>query len=156
MAIAMTLKDYLMEHGVEYEVISHSRTHCSMETAHAARIPENCLAKSVVLEDDDGYLMAVLPANQRVRLGELSGRLNRHLRLANEREFAGLFRDCEIGAIPPIGRAYGVETVMDDGLASMGDIYFEGGDHEDLIHVKRDDFMRLMDGSDTCHFGSRM
>lgn len=146
MAIANTLKDYLNSRGIAYEVITHDPTATSTQTVRAAHIPAECLAKSVVLEDEAGFLMAVVPSNRRVRLGQLSANLHRHLRLASEHELAGLFRDCALGAVPPVGRAYGIETILDDELAHMRDVYFEAGDHEALIHMSGEQFAGLMSG----------
>jgi Ala-tRNA(Pro) deacylase len=58
-----------------------------------------------------------------------------------------LFADCELGAIPPMGRAYGMETIVDDSLAEQPDVYFEAGDHVSLIHVNAMAFQRLMAGA---------
>lgn len=152
MGIAMTLKDYLSRNGVEYQVLVHPRTGSSPETARVAHVPGDRLAKTVVLEDENGYLVAVVPSTYRVRLGELSRQLQRHLRLASEQEFASLFKDCDLGAIPPIGQAYGLSTVIEEDLVRKPDIYFEAGDHEELIHVTGEQFMRLMAGAEKHHF----
>jgi Ala-tRNA(Pro) deacylase len=144
MAIAMTLSDFLAEHDVEYDVLMHAHTTSSGETARSSHVPGTRLAKSVVLEDDQGYLMAVLPASRQVDLGELHRMLNRNLGLAMESELGQLFSDCEIGALPAIGPAYGVETIVDDTLADQPEIYFEAGDHEQLIHVSGDVFHSLL------------
>jgi len=107
-------------------------------------VPGTRLAKSVVLEDDHGYLMVVLPSNRQVNLGELHRQLNRSLGLATEGELGSLFSDCEIGALPAVGPAYGMETLVDDALAEQSDIYFEAGDHEQLIHVTAETFQSLL------------
>ena len=41
-----------------------------------------------------------------------------------------LFKDCEFGAVPPLGLAYGMSTVIDDCLSEQPEIYFEAGDHD--------------------------
>ena len=79
-----------------------------------------------------------------MNLGELHRQLNRNLGLATESELGGLFSDCEVGALPAMGPAYGLETVVDDELAEQPDIYFEAGDHEQLIHVSAEAFHTLM------------
>ena len=61
MAIASKVQDFLTRRGLHYDVLTHPHSRCSMETAHLANVPIHALAKSVVLEDDSGYLMAVLP-----------------------------------------------------------------------------------------------
>lgn len=144
MSIPKKLKEFLDSSGVYYEILSHHYTESSMDTAQTARLPGENIAKSVILEDDNGYLMAVVPATHHVQLGHLGHQLNRHLGLATEQELPNLFSDCEVGAIPPIGQAYGMEVVLDDCLAECSDIYFEAGDHTDLIHMRGEDFRHLM------------
>jgi Ala-tRNA(Pro) deacylase len=155
MATAHRLEDYMMRHGVRYDVVMHPHSHSSMETAELAHVPGDRLAKSVVLEDDDGYVMAVLPSTHHVRLGKLSRELNRNLRLATESELPALFADCEKGAIPPVGLAYGMTTIVDDGLAEQPEIYCEAGDHETLLRMNRDAFMALMEHADRARFSHR-
>jgi Ala-tRNA(Pro) deacylase len=144
MAIASTVSNYLAEHDVAYDVLTHPHTATSGESAQAAHVPGTRLAKSVVLEDEQGYLMVVLPSNRQIDLGELHRQLNRNLGLATEGELGSLFNDCEIGALPAMGPAYGMETVVDDALAEQSDIYFEAGDHEQLIHVSAETFQILL------------
>jgi Ala-tRNA(Pro) deacylase len=144
MSIAMTVSDFLAEHDVEYDVLLHAHTTSSGETAESSHVPGARLAKSVVLEDDQGYLMVVLPASRQVDLGELHRVLNRNLGLAMENELGHLFSDCEVGALPAIGPAYGVETIVDDSIAEQPEVYFEAGDHEQLIHVSAEVFQTLL------------
>ena len=100
--------------------------------------------KSVILEDEHGFLMAVVPADCKVRVHDLDRQLHRHLRLATEEELARLFDDCERGAVPPLGVAYGMETVVDDRVESAAEVYFEGGDHQALIRMRGAQFTDLL------------
>ncbi|HXF46274.1 MAG TPA: YbaK/EbsC family protein, partial [Burkholderiaceae bacterium] len=72
MSMSHRLADYLERHHVRYELCAHPHSHTSAQTARLAHIPEHQLAKSVLLEDDEGYVMAVVPADTRVRVGELA------------------------------------------------------------------------------------
>jgi len=155
MASAARLQDYMAQHGIRYELVVHPHSQSSMETAELAHVPGARLAKSVVLEDDDGYVMAVLPSTHHVKLGKLSRELNRTLRLATEDELAPLFADCEKGAIPPVGLAYGMTTIVDDSLAEQPEIYFEAGDHQTLFRVRRDAFITLMEHVGRARFAER-
>jgi Ala-tRNA(Pro) deacylase len=144
MSVAHTLQNYMSQKDVHFDVLKHSPSRSSMQTAEAAHVPGDNLAKAVILEDDQGYVMAVVPATHQIRLGKLRRQLKRELRLAAERDFAELFHDCEVGAIPPLGEIYGMPTVVDDSLANRSDVYFEAGDHEDLIHMSGSDFQKLL------------
>jgi Ala-tRNA(Pro) deacylase len=144
MAIAATVSRYLSRQGVEFDILSHPHTATSGETAQASHVSGVRLAKPVLLEDEAGYLMAIIPSNRQVNLGELHRQLNRNLGLATERELGALFSDCEIGALPALGPAYGIETIVDNEIAEQSDIYFEAGDHEQLIHVSAETFSSLL------------
>jgi Ala-tRNA(Pro) deacylase len=144
MTIAASVAGYLTRTGVPYDVIAHQHTSNSTHSAQAARVPGGLLAKCVMLEDGNGYLMAVVPATRRVDLGALHQRLGRELGLATEGEVARLFADCEPGAAPPLGNAYGIDSIVDSDLVGASDIYFEAGDHCALVHVSGGDFLKLM------------
>jgi len=142
--IAASVRSHLERAGVLFDVIAHPHTSDSSHTAQAAHVPGERLAKGVMLEDDRGYLMAVLPASRKLDLGALHRTLGRNLGLAAESELAALFADCEPGALPPVGEAYGLEVIVDESLEDAADVYFEAGDHLALVHVSGPDFQRLM------------
>jgi Ala-tRNA(Pro) deacylase len=144
MPIANTVKQYLEEHGISYSVVPHRHTESSRETADAAHVPSDQLAKAVVLIDDGGYLMAVIPGDRHLQIDTLSKKLRRNLALATESRVVPVFKDCAPGAIPPLGPAYGMKTILDDSLVGLSQVYFEAGDHEDLVRVDGEQFVRLM------------
>ena len=47
-------------------------------------------------------------------------------------------------AVPPIGFAYGVDTVWDTSLGDKESVWFEAGDHESLVHLSGRQFHELM------------
>ena len=60
-----------------------------------------------------------------------------------ERELVGLFPDCDLGAVPPIGNLYGIDVWVDRAVASTEKILFCAGTHEDCIRMRYSDFARL-------------
>jgi Ala-tRNA(Pro) deacylase len=144
MTIARTVVEHLQRNQVTYDVIPHPHTGCSKETANAAHVPPERIAKAVVLGDDGGFLMAVVPGNRYVEVKRLSKKLGRDLHLIPEERLAPVFRDCAPGAIPPLGPVYGMETILDDGLVGLPEVYFEAGDHEELVRVDGEQFVRLL------------
>lgn len=147
MAIARRLRWYLDTKGVAYDVMPHPHSSSSLETARQAHVPAECLAKAVLLEDERGYVMAIVPASRRIDLAHLNQQLHRELELAREHEISELFHDCAQGAMPALGTPYRVPTVYDDALEAAPEVYFEAGDHEDVVHLRGGDFLRLLEGS---------
>lgn len=146
MALAATVKSYLEGRGVAYEVVAHPATGSSHETAEAAHVDEGHIAKGVILKDDAGAVMVVIPADAWVSLSAIRKELDRAMTLAGEDDAAGYFPDCEPGAIPPLGPAYGMETLMDKALTSLAYVYLESGDHRSLIKVGGDALPELLSG----------
>jgi Ala-tRNA(Pro) deacylase len=144
MAIAKSLINYLKEREIEYDLVAHDHSVTSMATARKANIPAHQVAKAVVLRDDDGYVLGVLPASHKLEIDWVNAELKRGLTLACEDEFKKLFDDCEPGAVPALGDAYGLQVIWDDDLQYTADIYIEAGDHEHLIWMDRKAFKKLM------------
>ena len=144
MAVARTLINYLKAKGVNFEMVEHAHTPTAVASAHAAHVPAHQVAKAVVLRDDDGYVISVVPANHSLEISWVNEELKRNLELAGEDEFKSLFEDCETGVVPALGEAYGIQVIWDDELAYTSDIYIEAGDHEHLIWLERRDFRTLM------------
>ncbi len=145
MSIAPKLQQCLDEAHADYDLVEHQPTKSSLETAKASSVPAEQVAKAVLLDTDDQYLLAVLPSDRRVELSELRSELGRKPRLASEDEIKSLFNDCDVGAIPPAG--YGITTIVDDAIEQQPDVYFEAGDHASLVHMNHDQFSRLMKGA---------
>ncbi|MEN8129739.1 MAG: YbaK/EbsC family protein [Pseudomonadota bacterium] len=152
MTIAASVLNVLTEKHTQYQVISHPKSYSSAETADAAHITDDHIAKGVLLKDNEGYLLAVIPASQWVDLRRIRDELGRDLQLASEEEIEQLFEDCDPGAVPPIGEAYGLESILDEALTSLASVYLEGGDHEQLIRLDGDQFDILMRGVRRGHF----
>lgn len=152
MSIVTTLQQCLSSVRVPYDVIEHPRTMSSLATAHAAHIAPARMAKCVILEDESGFLMAVLPSDARIEFGRLHALLNRHVGLATEQAVAALFQDCEIGALPPIGPSYGMDMIVEERLLHEPDLYIEAGDHHDLVHLSQPAFASLLGGAARMQF----
>ena len=153
MSIPSHLSSYLDQRGARYEVCTHEHSRTSAETARSARVPPGQLAKSVILEDDTGCVMAVIPADKAVMVGEFARMLGRNrLRLADEARVAMLFEDCDRGAIPPVGMAWGIQTIVDDEVEANDVVYMESGDHEHLLRMSREQFHELMRTQPHGHF----
>ena len=153
MAIAKILQGWLEQQEVAYELVPHPKTYSSKDSASAAHIREDHIAKAVILKDEQGFLITVIPADQWIKLHSVNEALNRNLEMAAEKEVDQLFNDCEPGAFPPIGQAYGLEVALDESLTTLANLFFEAGDHEHLVHISGEGVHQLMRGIRQGHFG---
>lgn len=152
MTLPMTIKNWIDNHAVDYELLPHVKSASSHETALAAHVMDDHIAKAVLVKDSTAYAMVVIPASDWLKLKTLHEETDREFELADESEVISLFNDCQPGAIPPIGPAYNIETYIDERLTTLANVFFEAGDHEQLVHVTGEGFQRLIKGARHGHF----
>lgn len=145
MALNERLKRFLDQQGVTYETSSHREVFTAQEVAATSHVSGRQLAKVVVVRENGGHLMVVLPAACRVDLTALkhvSGK--RKLSLATEEEFARLFPDCDVGAMPPFGNLYDMPVYVDACFPRAKDFFFQPGNHREVVRLSYDDYARLV------------
>jgi Ala-tRNA(Pro) deacylase len=143
MPIAASLQKHLVRKHIEYDVVSHPATTASISAALACRVAPDCVVKGVVVRTRDRYVLAALPASRRISREGLKTELGEDFALATENELEQLFEDCASGAVPPIGEAYGLDSVVEPSVCEQPDVYFEGGDHATFVRMSQSQFAEL-------------
>ena len=144
MALPQRIRDYLDSQAAPYDLLRHTQAFTAQEVAHSLHISGKRLAKTIVLDADGKLVMAVIPASHRLNLHELRAALEvNRLEMLPESQFIKLFPDCEVGAIPPFGKLYGMEVWVDRLLSDAEEIVFRAGTHEDCLRMKYSDFAKL-------------
>jgi len=139
------LKKYLDSHNVKYVTISHSPAYTAQRIAELTHIPGKELAKTVIVKVDDKFVMAVLPASNRVDLDYLKRGLEaKEVEIASEAQFKDLFPDCEVGAMPPFGNLYDMRVYVAEQLTEDEEIAFNAGSHTELVRMSYKDFESLV------------
>jgi Ala-tRNA(Pro) deacylase len=139
----MRVAQYLSEQDIAFETILHPPAYSAQKRAKHLGIPGRHVAKSVLLAGPEGFFLAVLPATHHVDTDALAATLGGPVRLADDREVADVFRDCEWGVVAPFGVLYGLSTVLDDSLDAEDLLVFEGQTHVEAIRLRCRDFERL-------------
>jgi HD-like signal output (HDOD) protein/prolyl-tRNA editing enzyme YbaK/EbsC (Cys-tRNA(Pro) deacylase) len=143
MSTSITIRRFLDKQDVRYATIP-----CQGKTEDILRfgtddIAPHQIAKAVILKDLRGMVMAVIPGPNNLDVDALNRQLHRNLRPAEPGDYNGVFADCEPDVLPPLGEAYGFETIIDDGLLDKELIYFVSGNHSELIRISGHDFQLL-------------
>jgi Ala-tRNA(Pro) deacylase len=142
--IPSSVSDYLDRNRARYSVMPHPPAYTAQQEASAAHVPGHAWAKSVVCFADDEPILAVVPAPCSVHLDRLQHAAGaRSIRIAQETEFAPLYRDCELGAMPPLGPLWQQRVFVDSRLTRDPEVVFDGGSHRDAIRMAYREFERL-------------
>jgi len=140
----MQVMDFLTQKRVPYQVCSHRPVFTAQQMAAEEHVPGMNVAKTVVVRADGTYYMCVLPACCKVDLETLAEALKaKELHLASEQELGQLFPDCEVGAEPPFGELYGLQTLMDDSLGQDGYVVCPAGTHGQAVRLKLKDYQAM-------------
>lgn len=143
--LARKFIEFLDTFHAKYELIPHPAAYTAWETASRSHVPEEELAKTVILKIDGAPVMAVLPASRHVNLAVLwAATKAKTLRLASESEFKRHFPDCEVGAMPPFGNLYGVPVLVDESLTKAKEIAFNACSHSELVRISYKEFAELV------------
>jgi Ala-tRNA(Pro) deacylase len=135
----LTLLDWLADHGVEFETHEHAEAFTAWASARAEGIDPRTFAKVVGVATDDGRkALVVVDAPDHVDLQKVAGFLGAdRVRLLSEAELTDLAPGCEPGAIPAVGKLYGVTVVADLAVRDDRDISFNAGSHRFAVRVDR-------------------
>ena len=141
------VRKYLREQGVPFEEIQHPRVVDAQELAHFEHESGWHIAKTVMLKLGGKLTMAVVPAPVRVDLWRVKESLQREdVTLASERDFVMSFPDCELGAEPPFGNLYGMQTLIERRLIRDPYLVFRDGTHRGTLKVGMSDYLRVANG----------
>jgi len=151
MAISTTIKKELDGHAISYRLLAHPRTISLEQAAGSTGVEQERLARAVMLKDEQGVVMAVLPVSHVINFNTLKELLGRNFELSGTSGLSDKFADCEEGSIPPFGILFGVETIVEKSLTEVGSICFEPGSHTALIEMDGGDFCKLQGSA---HFAS--
>ena len=144
MAISERLTKLLKKEGIAFEHTTHPEAYTMQEVAAVEHERGRCLVKAVVVKADEGFILAGVPASSKVdldALGKLVGA--KETRLAEEHEFADLFPDCDVGAMPPIGNLYDLPLWLDTSFDTCDYVVFNAGTHTDTVKMSLEDFKKL-------------
>lgn len=140
------LTTYLDKHDKKYVIIKHAPAFTAQEVAASAHIPGREMVKTVIVKASGEMKMITLPATHDVDFKALKNIFETDdIELASEDEFKSMFPDCELGAMPPFGHFYDLETYVAESLVESEEIAFNAGTHKELVKMNYSDFEELAD-----------
>jgi len=141
----MTVFEFLNKAGVKYEVLEHKPVFTAQRMAAVEHESGKFVAKPVIVKADDKFVMCVLAASCKIDLQSLKKQLGaKKAQLAAEDEMPQIFNDCEIGAEPPFGNLYDLQTIMDKALQADDHILFQAGSHNKAVRMAMTDYLKIV------------
>ncbi len=140
MSLATLIENHLTAHGIPYVVVTHGTAGNDIAEVH---IPPGKTVKSLVLQDRDGLLVAVIAADRTLDITRLQQHLERSLELVLPQDYKTLFKDLAPTAFSPFAKNYGLRVLIDAPLAEQDLAFFANSNPNEYVRVDRDGFRRL-------------
>ena len=149
----MTVFDQLVQlldsGGARYRVLEHSAEGKSDEVARIRGTAPGQGAKAMLCKPKsgaagDGWVLAVLPGDQKLDFRKLAAALGLPKMTLASPDEAGALTGCVMGAVPPFALVPQITLVVDPGLVQRFDeIAFNAGRLDRSMVLKSDDYLRI-------------
>lgn len=150
------VQNYLDQRQLPYRTITYPANETLAQVATRLELPIGRVMRVVLLRDQSGLIMAILPSSHILDFSLLCRALQRDLEPLHGAQTASFFQNqgCKAGSYPPLPQAFGVSALVDDSLlvADEDEIYFDGGSGDTLIGMRGVDFHSLLDEARWEHF----
>ncbi len=130
---------WLDGNGIAHVVHEHRETFTAPGTARAEGVDPHTFLKIVAIRAADGRtVLAAVEATEHVDLRKIRRILGRgEVRLLTEQEMSDLAPDCDVGAIPAVGRLFDLPLIADFALRDAAAVSFNAGSHRWSVRVER-------------------
>lgn len=145
---------YLQQANIEYEVLEHKATDSLQQAALQCQLAPEQVARAVLLGDEHGPLLAILPLNHVINFAQLFALAERKLEPVDRLAARYIFTDCESGSIPAIAAPFQIPALVDKALLEQDTIYLEAGSLSLLLRLHGEDFRHLHRASAQGHFST--
>lgn len=140
--ITARLRQWLDAYGAAYRHFEHEPVFTSEQAARVRGTDPHSGAKALVMKGDDGFVLAVIPADLELDGPAFRKRIgSRKLRFATREELLHL-TGLAPGAVPPFGSLFGLSTHCDARLAENEFINFNAGSHSESLQIAYADYVR--------------
>jgi len=145
MAIPKKIIEFFKKNKIKYEPIEHRTVYTAYDKAATLKVPEKIVGKTLILKGDGKLIFALIPANKNLDLNKFKKLAKiKKLEFTSEKLIKNKIKGVKVGAIPPFGNLWGLETFIDRSLINQPKIIINGGDYNWSIKINPTNFKKLI------------
>lgn len=146
-ALAARLERFLNQQGIAYQERPIDRAASLDEAVAGLGQDRDCVIQATLLIDISGIVMVVHRYDSTLNPEALRQMTGRHLQPLTGRQAMRLFGDCDPGFTPPIGNAYGLSVLLDEGVTQADRVLFSSGTNHSMVAMDAYSLHLAMAGS---------
>lgn len=152
MSVANSVKELLAKRQVEYEVSQAPGDALAGRNTYDRYLRQVSGVRSQLLEDEEGQLLALFPADCMIDLRRLNQVTSRQLEAAKLTNVQTLHDKLGVFSIPAIPNIAGLRTVVDSRLLEKDPLRIDSGAIGELVVLTKDNFKTLLEDVDSADF----
>lgn len=130
MPIPKKIIKYLDSKKVKYETIKHRTVYTAYDKAATLKVPEKIVGKTLVVKINKFFALILIPANKNLDKNKLKKVAKvKTIDFVKESWMKKSLKGIKIGAVPPFGSLFKLQTFIDSGLLKNPKIIINSGDY---------------------------
>lgn len=146
MTVPASVKQLLDKQKVAYTVSIENtvteRSSDAIENIYQQKLRRSGVVKSIILQDKDGSLQVIIPANCLLDIDELNQQLGRKLRAMSDIDLQKFYGKHGLSTVPALPKLGGMPTVIDQRVLETDFVLLDSG-AEDILQVTRQGFATM-------------
>lgn len=102
-------------------------------------------AKSVILQDGQGRVQVIFPADRLLDLKAVNLHLGRELHAASIEEVTRFCQEHQLSSIPALPKLEGLQTVVDKSLLERKELWADSGSDDQVLHFSQEEFSQILE-----------
>ncbi len=145
MAIPQKIIKFLEKNKAKYEIIKHRTVYTAFDKAATLRLPPKIIGKTLVVKLDKNQALILISANKNLDKQKLRKLAKaKSIDFIKEAWMKKNLKGIKIGAIPPFGSIWKLQTFMDRGLTDNPKIIINSGDYNFSIKISPANLKKLI------------
>jgi len=140
------LEKFLKENKIQYQEVNHRTVYTAHDKAATLKVPEKTIGKTLLIKTDRDLALVLIPGNKNFDKAKFKKIFNdwrkktgqkpvKNIDFASEVLMKNKFKGVKIGAIPPFGNLWKLQTFIDKTLTNQPKIIVSGGDYNWSIKI---------------------
>jgi len=142
MGIPKKVIKFLEKSKVNYEILKHKKVFTAFDKSKTLKVSPAVVVKTVVLKIDKNFAFVLIPADKKVDIRKLK-KFGKKIEIVPEKKIKLKFKGVKLGAIPPFGDLFKVQTFVDKSLFKKRELILNSGDWEHSIKI-RPSFLKVL------------
>jgi len=143
--VPTSVQTLLSQQNAQYQVSDFSMDENERAHWHDQQLRNMSAAKSVILQDSQGRVLAIHAADRLLDLKAVNRQLQRELIAASPQDVYEFCLMHNVQSVPALPKVAGLLTLVDKSLLERSELWVDSGAENQLLHFSREDFGKILE-----------